>query len=517
MTGDAVATPHRLSAEVGQKILLEGGNAVDAAVAMVTAQGVVAPETCGLGGDLFALVHRPGWSVPKTLNSSGRAGSNADAAAIRRAGHTEIPGDHPAVVTVPGCVDGLVTLNRELGSRPLGELLQPAIDLATRGFEVSDEQSRAFTRQSDVYRANPAISAFYPGGRPVSPGDHVTRSELAATLTRLAATGDRDDFYLGTPGEDIVAALGGIITMDDLARSQAEWVDPLGVEVFGMTAWTTPPNSQGYLGPASLAVFEILGPPDDPDDPAWWHLIIEAYRSMAWERDDLVADPGALPMPPGLIVERSRLERAAASVTDSAGRWPEAMGRVSGTAYMCAADSDGMGVSIIQSNYRGTGSRFGAARSGFLLHDRGSGFGLMPGHPNALAPGRRPLHTLSPTLWTRGEDPAWLIGTRGGAIQPQLVAQVAARALGGGADPVAALLAPRWAMAEFGPGSGSVLAVEPGVPVAVLEDLDRRGHLVTVLPEPQHGWGPVSMIGLQGERKVAAADPRLDTATALVF
>ncbi|HEX9763146.1 MAG TPA: gamma-glutamyltransferase, partial [Acidimicrobiia bacterium] len=207
MTGDAVATPHRLSAEVGQKILLEGGNAVDAAVAMVTAQGVVAPETCGLGGDLFALVHRPGWPVPMTLNSSGRAGSNADADAIRRAGHTEIPGDHPAVVTVPGCVDGLVTLNRELGTRPLGELLQPAIDLAARGFVVSDEQSLAFTRQSDVYRANPAVSAFYPAGRPVSPGDRVTRSELADTLTRLAATGDRDDFYLGTPGEDIVAAL----------------------------------------------------------------------------------------------------------------------------------------------------------------------------------------------------------------------------------------------------------------------------------------------------------------------
>lgn len=517
MTPHAVATPHQLSADAGRRVLAGGGNAVDAAIAVVAAQGVVAPETCGLGGDLFALIHRPGWETPRALNSSGRAGSNADGASLRAAGETAIPLDHPLVVTIPGCVDGLVTLAGELGSLPLGDALQPAIELARSGFAVSSEQAAAFSGQADVYRDNPAVSTFYPDGEPVTPGDMVTRPELADTLTRLAETGDRDQFYLGMPGEDIVAAVGGLITMDDLARSQAEWVTPLSVEALGLTAWTTPPNTQGYLGPATLAVFEMLEPPSDPDHPRWWHLLIEAYRCLAWERDDLVADPSRLALPAELFLDPERLGRLAATVTEEAGRWPTRTGRPSGTAYMCVADSDGMAVSIIQSNFRGTGSPFGAARSGFLLQDRGLGFTLTGGHPNVLEPGRRPLHTLSPTLWTNGDQPAWLIGTRGGDIQPQLVAQMAARVIGAGLDPALAQNMPRWAMADFGPDSPSGLAVEPGTPDEVVSDLRRRGHLVNQLAGLQLGWGPVSVIGLDGDSRVAAADPRVDTTAALVF
>ena len=517
MTSNAVAAPHHLSAEAGRRILAGSGNAVDAAIAVVATQGVVAPETCGLGGDLFALIHRPGWDSPRALNSSGRAGSNADGASLRSAGETRIPLDHPLVVTIPGCVDGLVTLADQHGSLPLGDLLQPAIELASTGFAVSNEQAGAFSRQADIYRDNPAVASFYPGGEPVAVGDMVTRPELAETLTRLAETGDRDHFYLGMPGEDIVAAVGGLITMDDLARSQAEWVTPLSVEALGLTAWTTPPNTQAYLGPATLAVFEMLEPPDDPDDPRWWHLLIEAYRCLAWERDDLVADPSHLALPAELFMDGDRLGRLAATVTEEAGIWPARTGRPSGTAYMCVADRDGMAVSIIQSNFRGTGSRFGAARSGFLLQDRGLGFTLTGGHPNELEPGRRPLHTLSPTLWTNGDQPAWLIGTRGGDIQPQLVAQMAARVISAGLDPALAQSMPRWAMADFGPDSPSGLAVEPGTPGEVVSDLRRRGHLINELAGLQPGWGPVSVIGLDGDSRVAAADPRVDTTAALVF
>jgi gamma-glutamyltranspeptidase/glutathione hydrolase len=498
-------------------VLLEGGNAVDAAVAVVAAQGVVAPETCGLGGDLFALIHVPGWERPRVLNASGRAGANADPAQLRAAGLDEIPADHPAVVTVPGCVDGLITLSSELGSRPLDVLLGPAIDLAVNGFEVSDEQSTAFARQTDRYRDNPAVTAFYPEGTPVVPGSMVSRPQLAATLRLIADSGDRDRFYLGQPGEDIIEAVGGMITRDDLSRDQAEWVDPSGVEVFGLNAWTTPPNSQGYLGPAALAVFEMLGPPQDPEDPAWWHLLIEAYRCLAWERDDMVFDPGFGPSTPGMILDRARLERAAGTVSSRTGRWPIPMGSVTGTAYMCVADGEGMAVSIIQSNFHGTGSPYGAARSGFLLHDRGRGFTLMSGHPNELGPGKRPLHTLSPTLWTKGTDPAWVIGTRGGSIQPQLVAQMAARVVGHGTEPIEAQKRPRWAIADFGPGSGSIVSVEPGVPPTVIADLRRRGHEIDELGSLQGGWGPVSVIGLDGPDRKAAADPRVDTTAALVF
>jgi gamma-glutamyltranspeptidase/glutathione hydrolase len=516
LTAAAVVTPHHLSADAGRQILLDGGNAVDAAIAIVAAQGVVAPETCGLGGDLFALVHSPGWPRPRALNASGRAGAGADPEILRLGGHSEIPLDHAAVVTVPGCVDGLLTLARELGTRPMRELLRRAIALAEDGFEVSQEQSQAFERQAATYRDNPAVASFYPEGRPVHAGEHVRRPELAATLAGVAS-GDRSDFYAAQPGHDIVAAVGGMITLEDLARDQAEWVDPISVDVFGMTAWTTPPNSQGYLGPAALRVFEILGPPDDPGDPMWWHMLIESYRSLAWERDDLVSDPERSPLPAAKLVEEERLHRLASMITGRAGVWPSSTGRTSGTAYMCVADGTGMGVSIIQSNYRGTGSPFGAARSGFLLHDRGLGFSLMPGHPNELTPGRRPMHTLSPTLWTKGDRASWLIGTRGGAIQPQLVAQMAARVVGAGIDPAVAQTQPRWAIADFGPGTGSDLAVEPGVTDHMLTALGAMGHGLTVLPQPQPGWGPVSVIGLEGDIPEAASDPRVATSSAMVI
>jgi gamma-glutamyltranspeptidase/glutathione hydrolase len=308
------------------------------------------------------------------------------------------------------------------------------------------------------------------------------------------------------------------MTLEDLAVSQAEWIDPIGVEVAACRAWTIPPNSQGYLGPATLAVFELLDPPDDPSDPSWWHLLIESYRCLAWERNDLVADPDSLALPADLLLSSDRLQRAAESVDrERAGSWPASIGSISGTAHLCTADEQGMAVSIIQSNYRGTGSPFGAAGSGFLLQDRGLGFTLMPGHPNELAPGKRPLHTLSPTLWTEGDQPRWVIGTRGGAVQPQLIAQVAARAVLFGTDLDEAQRAPRWTVSDFGPGSSPHPTVEADTPGSVVSGLRSRGHEVSVAAEPQPGWGPLSIIEIDGDRRRAAADPRVDTTAALVF
>jgi gamma-glutamyltranspeptidase / glutathione hydrolase len=517
LTSQAVVTPHRLSAEAGREVFEAGGNAVDAALAAVAAQGVVAPETCGLGGDMFALIHAPGWDRPRALNASGRAGSNADPDSLRSAGHAEIPGDHPAAVTIPGCVDGLVTLSAELGTLDLPTVLAPAIRLASDGFPASSEQALAFSRQADVYRDNPAVADFYPGGAPVEKGDTVVRSTLADTL-RAVAEGGRDAFYAGTAGEDIREAVGGLIASEDLSVFQAEWVEPIRAFVAGLDAWTIPPNSQGYLGPATLAVFEMLNPPDDTTDPLWWHLLIEAYRSMAWERNDLVSDPETVALPVDLLLDPGRLERAAASVDrEHTGIWPTPLGRPSSTAYLCTADGDGLSVSMIQSNYRGTGSPFGAARSGFLLQDRGLGFTLTPGHPNEMEPGKRPLHTLSPTLWTDGKQPRWIVGTRGGAVQPQLIAQLAARAILGGADLAEAQEAPRWTISDFGPGSGSRVSLEHDVPEAVVEGLADRGHSVEKLDRRQPGWGPMSIIELDGSERRAAADPRVDTAAALLF
>ncbi len=496
-------------------MLIGGGNAVDAAIAATAAQGVVAPETCGIGGDLFALVHRPGWDMPRALNASGRAGSNADREPVRGLG--SIPRDHMLSVTAPGCVDGWAALSSELGRLPLDECLAPAVEYATDGFEVSTEQALTFLEQTSFYAGQQAIREFYPEGEPVTRGDLVKRPALAATLQAVGEDG-REAFYLGDPAKDIVQELGGLITRDDLARPHAEWVTPISCAVGDMAAWTIPPNSQGYLGPGTLAVFEMLGPPSDPSDPDWWHLMIEAFRSLAWERDDLVADPEHAPLPGQLLLDRDRLARAAATVDRGrTGVWPRKMGSESSTAYMCVVDAEGMAVSIIQSNFEGTGSSFGAGRSGFLLHNRGSGFSLTPGHPNELLPGKRPLHTLSPTLWTRDQEPKWVIGTRGGAVQPQLVAQVAARAVVAGQSIEETQNAPRWVIREFGPFSEGQLLVEPGVAATTVADLRRRGHLIEEVGEHQPGWGPVSMIHIDGDTRSTHPDPRVDTTSAIVF
>jgi gamma-glutamyltranspeptidase/glutathione hydrolase len=193
------------------------------------------------------------------------------------------------------------------------------------------------------------------------------------------------------------------------------------------------------------------------------------------------------------------------------------MGSESSTAYMCIVDDEGLAVSIIQSNFEGTGSAFGAGRSGFLLHNRGSGFSLTPGHPNELQPGKRPLHTLSPTLWTRDREPKWVIGTRGGSVQPQLVAQVAARAILAGKTIEEAQTAPRWVVREFGPSSEARLLVEHGIAGPTLTNLRARGHVIEEVPDRQPGWGPVSMIKIDGKDRTTHPDPRVDTTSAIVF
>jgi gamma-glutamyltranspeptidase/glutathione hydrolase len=507
-------TPHLLSAEAGRHILVNGGNAVDAAIAMVTTQGVVAPETCGIGGDLFAIVHVPGDERPHALNASGRSGSKAKSSTLRNEGHTSVPRDHPLTATIPGCVDGLIALSERFGTRTLAETLEPAITTASEGFAASHEQARSFTAAADTYRENSAVAAFYPGGRPIQAGETVRRSELAATLTAIAE-GGRHAFYEGIPGEDILAVLDHVAPAD-LTRNQAEWVQPISVQIDQDRGWVIGPNSAGYLGPGTLAVFLRTDPPDDPDDPLWWHLLIEAHRSLAWERERLVADPESIELPAGEILSSERLDRAADSISRThAGTWPTRPSEATGTAYMCVSDGTGLSVSIINSNYRGTGSPFGAERSGFLLHDRGGGFSLEPGHPNELLPGKRPAHTLSPTLWTRGTETSWILGTRGGEIQPQLIATLAARTIVSDQPLSDAQSAPRWSMTEYGRGERSAISLEPGTGHAyALRDL---GHDVVEHETWQPGWGPMSIIDRRKNTVRAAADPRVDTTAALVF
>ncbi|MDJ0496724.1 MAG: gamma-glutamyltransferase [Acidimicrobiia bacterium] len=507
---DAVVTPHYLATRAGTAVLRKGGNAADAAIAANAVLGVVAPETCGIGGDLFALVHGRNMAEPAALNASGRAGSGARAELVRAEGLRSIPMRSRWAVTVPGCVDGWLALYERYGTLPFQELLEPAIGLARHGFEVSQELARSLTRLAGVLSQQPSGFNLYPSGIAPEPGDMLVREDLAGTLERIAADG-REAFYSGAVGKAIAAATDGVLTDGDLATNQANWIRPLSLEVMGHTGWTIPPNSQGYMALAASWIFEQLDPPRDPADPGFTHAAIEAYRSVAWERDWLVADPDHCELPPDQLVEPSRLADRLERIEKSRRTtWPDPRPAPGGTAYLCVWDSSGLGVSLIQSNYHGIGSGIGVGTAGFFLHDRGSGFTLDPGHPNELAPGKRPLHTLSPTLWTKDKALSMLLGTRGGDYQPQTLLQMVTHLLWARVSPVQAQQLPRW-VTGLNDTTGPTVSHEPMLSDTHRTELIRRGHNMEPTAGWISGWGPVSLTTASAGKVIGAADPRVAT------
>lgn len=507
-----VVTPHTLATNAAVEILRRGGNAVDGAIAANAVQGVVAPETCGIGGDLFALVHASGEPEPLTLNASGKAGSGVTAAQLR-AQFGEMPTRHPATVTVPGCVDGWEELSERLGRLPLAVVLEPAIRLAERGFPASVELALAAANLESLLAGQPSARPLYPDGAPMTAGEHVVRPGLAATL-RAIAEGGRGRFYEGPVADAIVAATDGILTRSDLEPRHTEWVRPLSIDVFGATGWTTPPNTQGYIALAAAWIFEQLDAPTDPRDPLFHHCAVEAYRSIAWERNDIVSDAATSLVPPESLLDDHRLATYLRTIDRSqAGVYPAPDPAPGGTAYLCVRDANGMGVSLIQSNFWGIGSGRSAGNTGVFLHNRGAGFNLTPGHPNEYAPGKRPLHTLSPTLWTVNGRLTMLLGTRGGQFQPQLLLQMVAAVRHAKSAPHVAQDLPRWQVTGWERGGKPELRLEDRFDDGIADELARRGHSVSRVRSHEPGWGPVSVIIADDETVTGAADPRITTAS----
>ena len=349
----------------------------------------------------------------------------------------------------------------------------------------------------------------------VKVGSRVRRPLHAATLDRISSFG-LDGFYTGPVAEDISEATGNLITVEDLASYDPEFVEPVGLDVFGTTGWTIGPNSQGYLTLAALRILEMTGVEYDPEDGESQHLLIEAYRAVAVERDDVVTDARHSPMSGRELLDDSRLRAISEQIDGQARSVDRPSPQPGGTAYLCVVDRSGMGVSLIQSNFHGLGSGIGAGRSGFLLHNRGAGANLIEGHPNELMPGKRPLHTLAPTIWSRRGSLALVLGTRGGHQQPQLLAQVAANHLAHGDDPWIAQARPRWNISDYANSKDSTPTVEAAMSEDIISDLRSRGHQVDVEASATGGWGPVSMIAVdEAGLRTAAADPRVDTSSAL--
>ncbi len=508
-------TPHYLASIAAISIMDNGGNAIEGAIAANAVLGVVLPDTCGIGGDLFALVLLPGRAEPEALNASGTSGSGWSAQELRNQGFAEIPSRHPASITVPGCVDGWEALLKRYGSLSLGDLLEPAITLAHHGFPVSTEFAASLERLQPIIGDEGSAAPLYPSATPPPAGAVLQRADLGATLEAIATRG-RGAFYRDRVGNAIIEATDGHITPADLDRVHAAWAEAIGIDVFGHTAWTIPPNSQGYLTLAAAWIFEQLAPPRDAGSPAYHHALIEAYRSVAWERDDLVSDPKTAPLPAGELLGHDRLAARLSTLSmDHAGTWPAPAPAPGGTAYFCTRDRSGTAVSIIQSNYHGIGSARSAGDTGVFLQNRGAGFNLIKGHPNELKPHRRPLHTLSPTLWTRRGQLSMLLGARGGQYQPQTLLQVAAHRLWCDQPAELAQTTPRWQIDGWQPGEIPTVTFEGRIDRDLIDGLTSRGHDVEEVGPWQAAWGPVSLIESTGDAVGGYADPRVSTTAAL--
>ncbi len=511
-TGGIVASADQAATEAGQEILRRGGNAVDAAIATNAAMAVVGPHLCGIGGDLLALVHADGEVF--CLNASGRAGSGASADALRDEGHTAMPFRHDVrTVTVPGCIDGWVALHARFGSLPLADLLAPATALAADGFAASPLLTHSIRNVDDAGRRNLAVLA----DQATAPGATVRLPGVARTLAAIGSDG-RAAFYEGEFGAGLRELGGGVFTADDLARPQADWVTALSTDAFGVRLHTVPPNSQGYLTLAAARLATALGLPDDPDDPRWAHVLVECAKLAGYDRLDVLAegaDGDALLAAIDGRIDRIDAERASGRSTAT---------HDGDTTYLCTVDGAGMGVSLIQSNASGFGSWLAEPNTGINIHNRGLGFSLRPGHPAELGPGRRPPHTLSPAMATRGgaERLAAVFGTMGGDAQPQVLLQIAARLFHHGHVPAAAIPAARWALTggdsgfdtwspdAAGPDAERVsVNIEGHAPAAWDADLAARGHRVARVGRYDSGFGHAHAItvDVDGTRH-GAADPR---------
>lgn len=496
-----VSSIDHLASSAGVSLLRAGGSAVDAAIATNAVLAVTSPYACGLGGDLFALVH-DGTGAPAALNSSGRAGSGADPERLRAEGHTKMPyHDDIRTVTVPGCADGWLALHRAYGKKPLADVLAPAIGYAADGFPAGRFLA---TRISEIDGLDGAADLW--GNGPVREGTRLRRPGVARALTAIAS-GDRAAFYRGEFGDGLLRMGAGLYTEADLDRPIADWVTPLSARVRGRDVWTMPPNAQGYLILLALEILEDLDIGDDPDDPRWAHLLVEASRLAGYDRPSVLhedADVAPLLEAAEVARRRERIDPARrADVRDNVA--------VGDTTYLCAVDDERLGVSLIQSNAAGFGSRLWEPSTGINLHNRGIGFSLAPGHPAEYGPGRRPPHTLAPTLVTNPDGTlAAVSGTMGGDAQPQIMTQVLTRLLRHGAEPGEAVGAPRWGLSGEATGfdtwdtPNAAVALEPGHPASWETGLTTRGHRVIGTTAVGHAHA----ITVDGDGLAGAADPR---------
>ena len=511
---NAVATSHPLAAQAGLRMLYKGGNAVDAAIAAAAAMTICEPVSNGLGSDAFAIV----WDGRQLhgLNASGRAPAAWTAAYFhgRYGGGARTPPKRGIdSVTVPGAVAGWVALSERFGTLPLPDLLEPAIEIAERGYLMPVVVQQKWAAATPELASLPGFAqAFLPWGRAPQVGE-LFQFKAAARGLRAIAASKGAAFYGGEIAQAIerfAAEHGGSLTAADFAAYRPEWVTPISRDYRGYTLHEIPPNGQGIAALMALGIlekFDVAALAVDSADSQ--HLQIEAMKLAFADVYRFVAEPASMEVTARQMLDDSYLASRARLIDVRRAQDFGAGNPVKGgTIYLTAADQSGMMVSFIQSNYMGFGSGCVEPHFGISLQNRGHGFGLMPG-ANQVAPGKRPFHTIIPAFLTQGGQPVMSFGVMGANMQPQGHLQTVVRMVDYAQNPQAACDAPRWRF-----NAGLEINVEHQMDKAVVRELAARGHRVEVIEDNYQDFGAGQFIWRLGdpgaEGYLAASDPRRD-------
>jgi gamma-glutamyltranspeptidase/glutathione hydrolase len=511
-----VSTSHPLAAQAGLRMIQQGGNAVDAAIAAAAMMMLVEPCSNGLGSDMFCIL----WDGERLhgLNASGPAPAAWTPDYFRRkhgAGADRPPRRGWDSVTVPGAIAGWVALSERFGKLPFADLLAPAIETGERGYAVPIVVQEKWVAAAPLLEGEPGwAEAFLPKGRPPEVGERFVFAAAARSLKAIAETRGAA-LYGGEIAEAVAkhaAANGGAMAVKDLAGFAPEWVETIGIDAWGHRLHEIPPNGQGIAALIALGIARHLDLGSMPADSALaQHLQIEAMKLGFADAYAHVADMrGGMRLSveqmldDGYLAERARLIDPKRAQRFAAGHAPRG-----GTIYLTAADERGMMVSFIQSNYMGFGSGVVVPGWGLSMQNRGHGFSLDPASPNVVAPGKRPFHTIIPAFLTKDGRPQMSFGVMGGNMQPQGHLQTLVRMLVHGQQPQAACDAPRWRFNE-----GLEINVEAAMPKATVQGLLERGHQATVIDDSYQDFGAGQFIWRLGdpavEGYVAASDPRRD-------
>ncbi len=508
------STSHPLAAQAGLRMLQNGGNAVDAAIAAAAAMTMVEPVSNGLGSDAFCIL----WDGQQLhgLNASGTAPASwtPDYFARKYGADAKSPPKRGFdAVTVPGAVSAWVALSERFGKLPFADLLAPAIEIAERGYLMPVIVQQKWEAATEELRAQPGFAqSFLPWGRAPRVGE-LFQFKAAARALRAIAASKGAAFYGGEIAEAVEkfsAANGGSITARDFAGYKPDWVTPIARDYRGHTLHEIPPNGQGIAALIALGIlekFDVASLPVDGVDSQ--HLQIEAMKLAFADVYRYVADPRSMEVTPAQMLDDAYLASRARLIDPKRAQNFQAGNPVKGgTIYLTAADENGMMVSFIQSNYMGFGSGVVEPGFGISLQNRGHGFSLQPG-PNQVAPGKRPYHTIIPAFLTKGGQPVMSFGVMGGNMQPQGHMQTLVRMLDYGQNPQAACDAPRWRF-----NAGLELNVEAAMKAETIAGLSARGHQLDVINDSYQDFGAGQFIWRAGDPKVegyvAASDPRRD-------